>query len=432
MIERYKSPLVEKIWNEQAKFNRWAQVEVAACKAFHNMGEISDEDMQKIEEAELPKVERIKEIEKETDHDVVAFVRAFCENIEGDAGRHIHKGLTSSDVCDTAQAMAMRDTLVRLHRRVEDFCYSYLKPLILKYKDTPCIGRTHGVHAEITSFGLRVAGWYSELSRCLLRIVRTLDSVSHAKLSGAVGTYSQTSPDFEKQVLYHLVLPVEPVSTQVVPRDRHAELLSTLALLGGAFERIALEIRLLQRTEVQEVREGFKKGQTGSSAMPHKRNPISSEKVCGLARLLRGNTMVAFENMALWHDRDISHSSAERIILPDSFHIVFHMVTVMEKIFANLSVFPQIMEQNIDMTRGMIYSQNILGFFLKKGKSRSEAYGLVQEAARMIIEEDCPNMLYALKKLCELTVDEIDELSSLFKPERYLKHVDTIIKRVIE
>jgi len=438
MIERYNSHIIDGIWNEQAKFDRWAEIEVAACRVYHERGEISIEDMDRIETAEFPSAHRIKEIEKETDHDVVAFIKAFCENIGGDSGRHIHKGLTSSDICDTAQAMAMRDSVAALLRILTEFIFTSIRPLAEKFKHTPCIGRTHGVHAEITTFGLRVLGWFAELMRCRARLLEVYYSVRHAKLSGAVGTYSQTDPEFESHVLNRLKLFVEPVSTQIVPRDRYADLLSALSLLGGAFERIALEIRSLQRTEIREVEEGFKKGQTGSSAMPHKRNPISSEKICGLARLLRGNMIVAFENMALWHDRDISHSSAERVILPDSFHIVFHMLDTMKKIFDNLQVFPLNMEDNIWKTGGLVFSQNVLGYYLSKGMSREVAYKKVQEAAYMVWNKDFVGKNAFMQALLELTPmtdptpQEISEFNKCFDVKQYLRYVDDIFDRMLK
>lgn len=428
MIERYAHPSVASLWSDWAKFNFWTRVEKAACEVFYERGEITEEEIEAIRKASAPTAERVKELEKVTDHDVVAFVQALAENV-GEAGRHIHKGLTSSDVCDTAQALAIVASIQLVIEKANDFG-GQLRALAMKHKYTPCIGRTHGVHAEITSFGIRVAGWYAEIHRNLDRL-RKLRDGWRAKMSGAVGTYSQTDPEFEKRALHHLALKPEPISTQVVPRDRHADLLSALALLGGALERIALEIRSLQRTEIREVEEGFKSGQKGSSAMPHKRNPISSEKVCGLARILRGYMLVAHENIALWHDRDISHSSAERLIIPDAFHTIMHMITVLDKkVFPNLQVFPDNMMSNILKTGGAVCSQNVLTWLLSLGYSREEAYGIVQRSAKMVIEGEAERMRDAITYMFHVDSNALEELDKCFDVNSYLKHVDYIFKRV--
>lgn len=428
MIERYAHPTIESLWNDWGKLNFWTRVEKAACEVFYERGEITKEEIKAIRKAKSPDPNRVKELEKVTDHDVVAFVQALAENC-GDAGRHIHKGLTSSDVCDTAQALAILGSLQVTIEKLNSFA-NQLHKLALDHKYTPCIGRTHGVHAEITTFGIRVAGWYSELHRNLDRLRNVRDNWT-AKMSGAVGTYSQTDPEFEERVLHILVLKPEKVSTQIIPRDKHAELISALALLGGALERIALEIRSLQRTEIREVEEGFRSGQKGSSAMPHKRNPISSEKVCGLARILRGYMIVAHENIALWHDRDISHSSVERLIIPDSFHTVIHMITVLsEKVFPNLRVFPENMMKNIMKTGGAVFSQNILGWLLSKGYSRDEAYKVVQQSAKMVLEKKYERMIDAITGTFHVDSHALRELEDCFNVNRYLTHVDAIFNRV--
>jgi adenylosuccinate lyase len=403
-------------------------VEKAACEVFHKRGEINEEEIIDIRNASNPSVDRVKELEKISDHDTAAFVQALAEN-SGKGGRYIHKGLTSSDICDTAQALIVRQSLQAVIEKLNDFG-NRLHTTALRYKNTPCIGRTHGVHAEITTFGIRVAGWYAELHRNLNRLKSIKDSWT-AKISGAVGTYSQIDPDFEKETLYLLGLKPEIISTQVIPRDRHAELLSAISLLGGMLERIALEIRSLQRTEIREVEEGFRKGQKGSSAMPHKHNPISSEKVCGLARVLRGYMLTAYENMALWHDRDISHSSTERIILPDAFNLIAHMIDVMDnKVFANLQIFPENMMSNIMKTGGAVFSQNILGWFISKGHTREEAYNIVQKCAKKVIDGKFERIREAI--LDEYYVDEsaIEEFDKCFDFNNYLRHVDAIFSKV--
>jgi adenylosuccinate lyase len=425
MIERYEHPVVLKIWNEQSKFDRWTAVEKAACSVLYERGEITDEEYSSIRAANSPNEMRIKEIERTTDHDVVAFIRALSENIEV-GSQYVHKGLTSSDVCDTAQAIAIVNTLKHLISGLGDFNNLRLKPLAHRHKNTLCIGRTHGIHAEITTFGIRVAGWYAEIERNIGRLKVLIESLSHGKLSGAVGTYSQNDPEFELEVLTRLGLKVEKISTQIVPRDRHAELINGLSLLGSAFERIALEIRSLQRTEIRELEEGFKDGQTGSSAMPHKRNPISSEKICGLARLLRGYMVTANENIALWHDRDISHSSVERIIIPDSFHLVFHMLEILSnKIFPSLVVFSENMMNNISKTGGLVFSQNVLLYLLSKCEMRDEAYRIVQQATKLVWDGEFKSFKQAILSVKQLPEGDIDKCFNMD-----IKYIDDIFRRV--
>jgi adenylosuccinate lyase len=428
MIERYADPVINSLWDEQSKINNWTLVEKAACITLHKRGKITDEEIEAIKEAPAPTIDKVKKLEKITDHDVAAFVQALAQNC-GKAGRHIHKGLTSSDICDTAQAIAIKRSLQIIIEKLNNFG-STLRAMAEKYKRTPCIGRTHGVHAEITTFGIRIAGWYAELHRNLKRL-RVIRDGWRAKLSGAVGTYSQTDPEFEEKTLKQLCLIPEKISTQIIPRDRHAELLSALALVGGLLERIALEIRSLQRTEIREVEEGFKSGQKGSSAMPHKHNPISSEKVCGLARILRGHMLVAHENMALWHDRDISHSSTERIIIPDAFHLLAHMIKIMDKkVFANLQVFPDNMMKNIMKTGGAVFSQNVLTFLLSHGYSREKAYKIVQQCAQLVLEGKHERMIDAISYMFYVGPDAMPDLNKCFDIENYLVHVDSIFRKV--
>lgn len=429
MIGRYETKEMKDIWSEEAKFTRWSWVECAACEVMHKRGQISDEEIKQIRSAKPPAPERVLEIEKETDHDVVAFLRAYGENI-GPASKYVHRGLTSSDVCDTALAIALRnsgdiicDALFELSE--------LLKEKALTHKNLPCIGRTHGVHAEPSVFGLKFLGWYAECERNADRFIRALYSIKHGKLSGAVGNYSQHDPEFERDVLELLHLDVEPISTQVVPRDRHAELLSSLALIGGMIERIALEIRCLQRTEVGEVGEGFKKGQTGSSAMPHKRNPIMSEKLCGMSRLLRGYMIAAHEDMALWHERDISHSSVERVILPDAFHVAHYMLKKCTALIQNLAIFGDKISDNINLTKGLVFSQNILDLLLSKGLDRTTAYKIVQKSAFEVLSYDnelheCVSH-YSYENGVHVDPDEVLEVMD---ENKYLTHIDAIYKTV--
>jgi adenylosuccinate lyase len=430
MIGRYQSAAIEAIWNEGAGLRRWTEIEVAAAAAWHARGGIPDADMQAIEtRAEPPSPARVRELEKVTDHDVVAFVRALAEKVGEPASRHLHRGLTSSDVVDTALALAMRDSLEVLEAsatRLREAVAARAR----EFKRTPCIGRTHGIHAEPTTFGLRLAGWHSELGRTLERLSRAKADISYGKLSGAVGTFSQTDPAFEAFVIERLGLVAEPVATQVIPRDRHASVMTTLALLGGTLERFALEIRHLQRTEVGEAFEPFATGQTGSSAMPHKKNPITSERICGLSRLLRGYASATLEDMALWHERDISHSSVERIAFPDAFHLADYMLQRMTRLVRDLRVFPARMRENLECTRGLVFSQNVLAALLDKGLERQAAYALVQGAAMRVMEgqaKDFATALWAVEAIRERLSEA--ELLAAFDLAHYLRHVDALFAR---
>ena len=430
MIERYETEAMRSLWDEEAKFSRWTQVEIAACEAFHERGEISSEDIEAIRKGHHQSAARVSEHEKVTNHDVVAFVRAMGETVGDPARRHIHRGLTSSDIVDTALAMGMRDSLDTLINATAE-----LRVVIGKqantYKLTPCAGRTHGVHAEPTTFGLRLAGWFSEMSRNLARLKEARRDIAHAKLSGAVGNYSQTDPDFEASVMDKLGLQVEPVSTQVVPRDRHATVLNTLAVLGAGIERFATEMRSLQRTDIREAEEYFAPGQTGSSAMPHKRNPITGERLSGMARLLRGYAVSAMENVALWHDRDISHSSVERVIVPDAFHVAHYMVLKTIKLIDKMFVYPENMVRNMDRTKGLLFSQSALGTLLEAGMERQDAYRVIQAQAMRVWAGEEDHLKHALAN--DPTVAEkveSDKLDDAFKLDRYLKHVDAIFQRV--
>ena len=433
MIDRYKTEEMNVIWNEEAKIKRWVQIEAIVASVMYDCGEIPDEEFTKMVTAELPTIERINELEKETDHDVVAFVRAYGENM-GSAARFLHKGLTSSDIVDTATSIAIRDSIEII---INSMCElgEVLKEKALKYKDLPCIGRTHGIHAEPTSFGLKFLSWYAESLRNSDRLAFQWGNMSFGKLSGAVGNYSQHDWDFEHKVLNKLHLESEDVATQIIPRDRHAEVVSCLALVGVMIERIATEIRSLQRTEIREVEEKFKIGQTGSSAMPHKHNPILSERLCGISRLLRSYMITAFENVALWHERDISHSSNERIIFPDMFHLTHYMIIKTKSLIETLTVFEDQIKKNIDRTHGLIYSQNILSFLISNKFDRTEAYKIIQNAAQEMMDgrdsiSDFTWVIFEnIKKTFpdfEMNRDFRDQLISLTNSTIYLKNVNKI------
>lgn len=430
MIERYQTAEMRAIWDDESRFARWTRIEIAACKVFHQRGEISDAEMHAIAtRAHHQSAQRVSEIEKTTDHDVVAFVRAVGEMVGEPASRHLHRGLTSSDVVDTALAMAIGESLDALILSVMEL-KKHIAVRAREFKHQPCVGRTHGIHAEPTTFGLRLAGWYTECTRHLERLKNARINCSVGKLSGAVGTFSQTDPQFEAHVLSDVGLAVEPIATQVIPRDRHAEVFNTLALWGAGIERFATEIRHLQRTDVREVEEPFKKGQTGSSAMPHKRNPITSERLCGMARLLRGYAVAGLEDVALWHDRDISHSSVERIAFPDAFHLAHYMTLQMQRLIVGLRIYPQAMEENLHKTRGLIFSQNVLGLLLRKGLDRVHAYAAVQSAAMQVWEQtmaDFRTALLADERVTQVVTEA--ELVEAFRLEPYFQHLDALFAR---
>jgi adenylosuccinate lyase len=430
MIGRYSTQEIDAIWREEAVLARWTRIEVAACEAFHARGELPDAEMAQIRErARTPDPARVKEIEKITDHDVVAFVRALGELVGEPASRHLHRGLTSSDVVDTGLALAMVDSLDVVLRAVDGLAEAVAKRA-REHKLTPCAGRTHGVHAEPTTYGLRLAGWYTELARNRERLLQARAQVGFGKLSGAVGNFSQTDPEFERFVLEKLGLSIEPVATQIVPRDRHAAAISALALLGGGIERFATDIRATQRTELREAEEPFAKGQTGSSAMPHKKNPINSERLCGMARLLRGYAMAALEDIALWHERDISHSSVERIAFPDAFHLAHYMTERMTRLVAGLRVYPENMRENLERTGGLVFSQSALGVLLAAGMDRTSAYTLVQAAAMKVWERQARSLREALWATAEVkaVVKEAD-LDRAFTMDAYTRHVDALFTR---
>ena len=430
MIERYETPEIKAIWNDKNRFQKWLDVELAVCKAWNEAGKIPDEDYRNIVEKASFSVDRIREIEEVTQHDVIAFVSSVAECI-GESGRYVHLGLTSSDVIDTASSLLLSESM----KTVLDALYALHKMIgekALEYKMTPCAGRTHGIHAEPTTFGLKMLNHYAEIGRDIERITQTKKEMMVGGLSGAVGTYANCPPSIEARTCELLGLDVDPVSTQVIQRDRHARIVTDLAICGASLERLALEVRHLQRTEVLEALEPFKKGQKGSSAMPHKKNPILSERVCGMARLLRGYTIPAIENIALWHERDISHSSVERVMWPDVFHLILYMTKTMTKIINGITVNKQNMKNNIDITKGLLFSGRILiALVEREGISREEAYTIAQSNAMRCWNEKVP-LLELLKIDPRIKKMSESELESLFDLEYYLKHIEEVFNRFPE
>lgn len=430
MITRYTRKEMGQIWSMENKFRKWLEVEIAVCEAWAELGKIPKDALRQIKQKASFDIERIDEIEKTVKHDVIAFLTSVAESV-GPVSRYIHMGLTSSDVVDTALALQIKEAsdliLKDLIKLKEIF-----KKKAFQYKDTVCMGRSHGVHAEPTSFGLRFALWYEETNRNIERIQSAIDRISIGKISGAVGTFSNIPPEIEDIALRKLNLKPEPVATQVVQRDRHAEFLSVLALIAALVEKVALEIRHLQRTEVFEAEEPFTEGQKGSSAMPHKRNPVGCENLCGLARLVRSNAFASFENIALWHDRDISHSSVERVIIPDNCILVDYMLTRLYGIIKDLRVYPERMLRNINLSYGLYNSQRVLLALVDKGLTREEAYKIVQSNAMQSWKEGRSFMDLLLKdKVVKKYLGE-DEIKDIFDLNYYTRNIEYIYKRVFE
>ena len=415
------------IWTDENKFNTYLKIELLNAKAWSKLGVVPEEDLPKLQKATFT-VERVKEIEAVTKHDVVAFTRAVGESL-GEEKKWIHYGLTSTDVVDTANGYLLKQANEILEKDIEEFL-AVLKKKALQYENTPCIGRTHGMHADITSFGLKWALYYSDLLRIREEFHLARKNVEVGKLSGAVGNFANIPPEIETMVCDDLGISHAAISTQVLQRDRHAYYLSTLTLIASELEKIALEIRNLSRQEVKEVEEAFKKGQKGSSAMPHKRNPISSENICGCSRVMRGYMLSAYEDIALWHERDISHSSVERIILPDATELLDYMLNRMKGIVDNLVVYPDKMLEDIYLTHGVIFAQRVLYALMKKGLVREEAYDLIQPIAMQSLDEkkDYLVLLEENPKVSSLLTKE--EIKSCFTLDYYMKNVDTIYKRV--
>jgi adenylosuccinate lyase len=428
MIERYRTAGMNVIWSDENRFRKWLDVEIAVCQAWLEAGIIPQNAFDDIIEKASFDVQRIAEIEETTQHDVIAFVSCVAEHV-GPSGRYIHLGLTSSDVVDTAASLLLKEALSLILDEVEAVKNTVLSQA-WKYKTTLCVGRTHGVHAEPTTFGLKLLNWYEELERNSSRLLLAKEQISTGKISGAVGTYAHCPPSIEARTCQLLKLDPAPISTQILQRDRHAFVLTTLSVLGGSIERMATEFRHLQRTEVLEAGEPFRKGQKGSSAMPHKRNPIISERLCGMARLLRGYAVTAMENMALWHERDISHSSTERVIWPDAFHLAHYMLLALKRLVSEMTVDKDRMASNMNLTRGLLYSQRVLLHLIEEGgMTREDAYHHVQSAAMRCWngEGDFSDLLTAIPQVASVLPEE--KLPQLFTPDHYLRHVDTIFNR---
>jgi len=427
MIERYSRPEMKRVWSDESKFGRWLEVEIAACEAWAELGVIPRNDVAKIKMARL-NIKRMNEILQETHHDVTAFLGAVSESL-GPESRFVHLGMTSSDVIDTALSLQLVEASDLLLEDVKDLIAAIAEKAI-QHKYTPMAGRTHGVHAEPTSFGLKLALWVEEMNRNRHRLNDAKRAIAVGKLSGAVGTYATLSPELEEKACTRLGLEPAPVSSQVLQRDRHAQFVTTLALIASSLEKFATEIRSLQRTEVREVEEPFAAGQTGSSAMPHKRNPELCERVCGLARLVRGYALTSMENVALWHERDISHSSTERIILPDACLVLDYMLSIFTGVVRGLQVYPRRMKKNMDITKGLLFSQRVMLALIDKGLARQDAYRLVQRSA-MKSWKGGKRFLTLLQADSEVTaVLPAEELASLFDVQYYLRYVDDIFERL--
>lgn len=428
MIARYTRPEMGRIWTEENKYNAWLEVEILACEAWSELGDIPKEDVALIRKNASFSVDRILEIEEETRHDVVAFTRAVSETL-GEERKWVHYGLTSTDVVDTALSYLLKQANEIIRKDLTNFI-EILANKAKEHKMTVMMGRTHGVHAEPTTFGLKLALWHEEMKRNLERFEAAAKSIETGKMSGAVGTYANIDPFVEEYVCKELGLAASPISTQTLQRDRHAQYLSVLALIGSSIEKFATEIRGLQKSETREVEEFFAKGQKGSSAMPHKRNPIGSENMTGLARLIRGYMLTAYENVSLWHERDISHSSAERVILPDATIALNYMLNRFGNIVKNLTVFPENMKRNMDSTLGLIYSQRVLLTLIDKGMAREAAYDTVQPCAMEAWENQTHfrKVVEANETITsQLTKEELDDC---FDYNHHLQQVDMIFNRL--
>jgi adenylosuccinate lyase len=428
MIPRYTLPEMAAVWSDQARFRHWLEIEVLAVEAWARLGKVPEEDARAVRGRASFTVERVRELEEITRHDVAAFVQCVAESV-GPAGRWVHFGLTSSDVLDTGFALQLREAADLLLARTERLL-AVVKRMALEHRDTVIAGRTHGVHAEPTSFGHKLALWAFELDRDRERVRRAREAVSVGKISGAVGTYAQLDPRVEEHVCGELGLRPAEASTQVVSRDRHAEYMAALAVLASSLDAFATEIRHLARTEVREVQEPFAEGQKGSSAMPHKRNPVRCERITGLARVVRGNVQAALENVVLWHERDISHSSAERVVFPDSTTALDFMLAELAEVLKGLEVFPERMRENLNAGGGLVYSHGVLLALVERGLPRDEAYRVVQAAAATAWDEgkDFRAELAANPDVARLL--SAADLDTLFDPERYLRNLDVVFDRL--
>ena len=430
MIERYTTPRMKFLWSDQNKFQKWLDIEVLACEGMANLGIIPKSAASKIKKKAKFDLKRIEKIEEKTKHDVVAFLTNVAENV-GEESKYIHFGMTSSDILDTTLSLLMREAAQVILRDLHQLSKS-MRKRAFEFKHQPMIGRTHGVHAEPVTLGLKFALWFAELQRHVQRLEKAIEVISVGKVSGAVGTFSNLHPKVEEYVCRKLKLKPAPISSQIIQRDRHGEFLCTLALIASSTEKFATEIRSLQRTEILELEEGFAKGQKGSSAMPHKRNPVTCERLCGLARLVRTNAQASLENVTLWHERDISHSSVERVIVPDSTIMVDYMLIQLNRIIRNLLVYPENMRANLNRTKGMIFSGRLLLQLSRKTRSKEEAYAIVQDNAMKAWKagKDFKNLILederARKYLSQQEIEECFDLNF------YLRNVDYIFKRVFK
>ncbi len=430
MIKRYSLPKMSSLWTEEKKYQVWLQIELLACEAMAELGIASKTDIENIRSGAEIDLKRIAEIEEVAKHDVIAFITAISEKI-GPSSRFLHLGMTSSDVVDTGQAILLNEACAIL---LEDLkrLKEAVKKKAYQFQHTLMIGRSHGVHGEPITFGFKLALWHEELKRSEERLRQAKEMIRVGKISGSMGTFAHVDPFVEKYVCEKSGLIPDPVSNQIIQRDRHAQLLTTLAILASSLEKFSVEIRHLQRTEVREAEEFFSEGQKGSSSMPHKRNPIGSENISGLARLIRSNAMASLENIPLWHERDISHSSVERVIFPDTTILMDYMLNRFTKMVENLSVFPEKMKNNLNLTRGIIYSQRILLELAKKGEQRKEAYEIVQKLAMESWQNECSFEELLLSDRSILSYVSLEELKSCFDPNYYVRHMDEIFKRVFE
>jgi adenylosuccinate lyase len=427
MIERYSRPRMKQVWSDENKFTKWLDIEIAVCEAWAEIGKIPRNAVPKIKMARL-NMKRMEEILQETHHDMTAFIGSVSESL-GEEARYIHLGMTSSDVMDTALSLQLVEASNILNQDIKELL-SVLVEKAIRYKYTVMIGRTHGIHAEPISFGLKLALWIEEMQRNRQRLIEATKMIAVGKISGAVGTYATLSPEVEEKACAKLMLSPASISNQVLQRDRHAQFVTTLAIIAGSLEKFATEIRGLQKTDTREVEEPFSKGQTGSSAMPHKRNPELCERICGLARLIRGYSVTSLENIALWHERDISHSSTERVIMPDACLALDYALSVFTSVMDGLLVYPKTMEKNLNKTKGLIYSQRVMLAMIDKGLGRQEAYKMVQRNAMKSWEggKDFLKLLEADPDVVKILPPE--ELEPLFDYKYYLRFVDEIFKRL--
>ena len=427
MIERYGRDVMRNVWTEENKFRAYLKVELLAAEAWRELGVVPPEDVEKLNKNAKFDIDRIKEIELQTRHDIVAFTRTVSESL-GEERKWVHYGLTSTDVVDTANGYLFKQADEILRKDLEEFI-AMLEKQAIRFKNVPSIGRTHGIHADITSFGLKWVLWLAEMRRNLIRFDEAAKGVEVGKISGAVGNFANIPPFVQDYVCEHLGISGADISTQVIQRDRHAYYMATLAVIGASLEQMALEVRNLQRTEVHEVEESFGKGQKGSSAMPHKRNPVSSENICGCARVLRGYMVTAYENVALWHERDISHSATERIIMPDATILLDYMLNRMKGILENLVIFEEQMKANIYRTNGVIFAQRVMNALIDKGFVREKAYDTVQPIAMRAMAEGKPYQELLKEDATVMGALTPEELDACFTLDYYFKNIDHIYKR---